>query len=118
MNPIELPEKLTFGVMIDIAVKIETKEDADALLSALVAQSLQETPGMAEEEALKMIRSSLGYLGGYCSVDVQRRWETLFGAVHPVFGPVGGDKEPKTVAQTLTMGHAMGRASKLNEPDV
>lgn len=91
MNPIELPEKLTVGVLIDIAAKIETKEDADALLSALVARARQEAPELTEEAAMRLSRANLGYLGGYCSVDVQRRWETLFGAVHPVFGPVGGE---------------------------
>lgn len=106
MKHIELPEKLTFGVMIDLATKIETKEEAEALLAALVTQARQEDPAMTEEEALRTTQSNLGYLGGYLNVETQRKWEVLFGAVHPVFGPVGGDKEPKTALETFQMGIA------------
>lgn len=104
-----LPTPLTVGDMIDIANKVQTAEDASALLTALTERAMAENSALTHELALTLVRANLGYLGGYCGVETQRRWESLFGAVHPIFGAVGSDTEPKTVAETFQRGVALGK---------
>ena len=102
-----LPETLTYGVMIDLCGAVKTETEAGALLVALAERCAKERPcGM--DEALKITRSNIGYLGGYCDVETQRRWERLFGAVHPVFGAVGSPESPKTAAETFERGVRLG----------
>jgi hypothetical protein len=93
---------------IDLCSKVETVEQAADLLCALAERCAAERPcGM--DEALKITRSNIGYLGGYCDVETQRRWERLFGAVHPVFGSVDSPESPKTAAETFARGVAMAK---------
>lgn len=107
-----LPDPLTIGQMLDIASKIATPEDGAALVAVLVARARRDTPSLTEEVAAQMVRSNLGYISGYCDVETQRRFEVVFGAVHPVFGPVGGAQEPRTAEETIQMGiRAAGGAS-------
>lgn len=107
-----LPRTLTYGTMLDLATAVATVDEANALLVALVRRAQQENPSLSDDEALTRCRSNLGYLAGYCGVDVQRRFESLFGAAHPIFGPVGGDKEPKTPGEAFAMGMAMARGAE------
>lgn len=81
-----LPEPFTYGAVLDLCCKCETAEEAQEILDALVQRSLEQDPNRSPEEALKIVKSNIGYLGGYCGVDAQARFQRLFGAVHPVFG--------------------------------
>ena len=99
-----IPDPLTIRELLDIARKITTPEDGAALVAVLVARARRDTPSLTEETAAQMVRSNLGYVSGYCDVETRRRFEVVFGAMHPVFGPVGGDREPRTVAETIQMG--------------
>lgn len=108
--PTDLPATLTYGVMLDLARAVTTPEDGALLLGALVRRAQQENPDLSDDEALAMQRSNLGYLSGYCDVDTQRRFERVFGAVHPVFGRVDGPDEPKTAAETFEMGRRLANA--------
>lgn len=103
-----IPATLTFGAMLDLARAVATPEDGALLLGALVRRAQSEDPTLTDEKALALQRANLGYLGGYCDVETQRRFERVFGAVHPVFGPIGGSDEPKTAAETFAMGVKIG----------
>lgn len=99
-----IPDPLTIRELLDIATKIATPEEGAVLVAVLVARARRDTPSLTEATAAQIVRSNLGYISGYCNVETQRRFELVFGAVHPVFGPVGGDREPKTASEAFQMG--------------
>lgn len=101
-----LPNDLTYGQIADLCNACTTPEQAAELLGGLVQRSMR-MGDRSEAEALELCRSNIGYLGGYYSTETQKRWEELFGAVHPIFGPVGGPKEPKTAGEAFLMGMQM-----------
>ena len=105
-----LPDKLTYGAMLDLLTRCATEPEAGALFSALVDRSMAEG-GHDRETAERMTRSNIGYLGGYCGVDVQARLERLFGAVHPVFGAVGSPESPKSPEEAFARGVRIGRST-------
>ena len=78
-----IPDPLTIRELLDIARKITTPEDGAALVAVLVARACRDTPSLTEETAAQMVRSNLGYVSGYCDVETRRRFEVVFGAMHP-----------------------------------
>ena len=103
-------ESLTYRQMLDMCNAVKTKEEAAVLLGDFVTYYVNKHE-YSQDEALKIIRSNIGYLAGYCDVETQRRFEDLFGAVHPVFGAVDSPESPKTVEETFQHGLSMGAAS-------
>lgn len=98
----QIPNPITYRQMAELCNACTTPEQAAELLAELVRRGVED--GRSEEEALDICRSNIGYLGGYYDVDTQRRWQELFGAVHPIFGVVDGPKEPKTAEEAFQLG--------------
>lgn len=103
-------ESLTYGQMLQMCNAAKTKEDAAVLLGKFVTYYVNKHD-YNQDDALKTIRSNIGYLAGYYDVETQRRFENLFGAVHPVFGAVDSPESPKTVEDTLQRGIAISSLS-------
>lgn len=103
-------ESLTYRQMLDMCNAVKTKEEASVLLGDFVTYYVNKHE-YSQDEALNIIRSNIGYLAGYCDVETQRRFEDLFGAVHPVFGAVDSPESPKTVEETFQHGLSMGAVS-------
>ena len=104
-------ESLTYRQMLDMCNAVKTKEEAAILLGDFVTYYVNKHE-YSQDEALKIIGANIGYLAGYCDVETQRRFEHLFGAVHPVFGAVDSPESPKTVEETFQHGLDMGAASR------
>ena len=103
-------ESLTYGQMLNMCNAVKTKEEAAVLLGDFVTYYVNKHE-YGKDQALKIIGANIGYLAGYCDAETQRRFEDLFGAVHPVFGAVDSAESPKTVKDTFQRGLGMGAAS-------
>ena len=66
------------------AMKVETKEEADAYFEECVAHCM--TFGKSREDSERIERSNIGYFAGYYDFETRQKVERLFGAPHPVFG--------------------------------
>ena len=101
----KFPEQITIGDKYRPAMEIEDSVEAAEYFEACVEHCMRF--GASREEAEKIQRANLGYYAGYYNQETQERVERLFGAVHPIFGPVGGPDEPKTPEETFEMGKKM-----------
>lgn len=101
------PEVITIGEKYGPAMEIEDPHLATQYFEACVQHYMRF--GISREEAERIERTNLGYYSGYCNRATQARVERLFGAVHPIFGPVGGPDEPKTPEETFEMGEEMAK---------
>ena len=98
MKP-EFKKNATIGELYGPAMDVTDPIEAATYFEALVEYGMSHD--QTREQAEQVQRSNLGYFSGYSNVETQRRVERLFGAVHPIFGSVGGDTEPKTAEETL-----------------
>ncbi len=101
------PDEITIGEKYGPAMKISDPSEAQKYFERCVEHSMR-TGAESREHAEATERSNIGYFSGYCSVETQKRVETLFDAVHPVFGPVDGPDEPKTLEEVLRLGMKLG----------
>jgi hypothetical protein len=81
----DFSKTLTRDEALGPAMEITDEGEAQAYLEAYVAACAQD--GIEREKALALARDNLGYYAGYYGIEVQRRVERLFGAIHPFFGP-------------------------------
>lgn len=92
-------------------VETTDQAEADEWFERAVSLCMREAPcDRATAEDIQ--RQNLGYFAGYYSRETQLRVEQLYGAVHPIFGPVGGDREPKTVDEAFEMGKRWAELAK------
>lgn len=98
-------EAMTLGEVYGPAMKIETKDEADAYFEKLVKRNM--STGTSREVAEKTERSNLGYFAGYCSNETRERVERLFSCTHPVFGSIENNGPP-TAEQALRAGIELG----------
>lgn len=90
------------------AVKVKTQEEADVILAALVNQCMENTD-KTREEVEEIQRSNIGYVAGYYDEATRERAEKLYGAVHPIFGPVSNVITPD---QAFQMGREFAASTK------
>ena len=98
------------------AMEMETQEEADAYLEELVSMHIEET-GHSREEALKILRSNLGYVAGYYSAETRERVERLFKCAHPIFGPIAEKGQPSP-EEAFEMGRTMGERMRKTHPHI
>lgn len=67
---------------------------ANKVFEIIVAEHLKARPQDSRAEAERIQRENLGYLAGYYDHETRVKLETLFGAVHPIFGSVVKHGEP------------------------
>ena len=79
-----LPKKITTGDKYKPAMKIVTREEADAYFERLVQHTM--SFDNTREEAEEIERQNLGYWAGYYDNKTRLRVEDLFRCKHPVFG--------------------------------
>jgi hypothetical protein len=92
--PTEFPNDATWHDLLDPAMKITEKEDADAYFETLIQHALKLDENLTRETAVRNMKSSLGYFAGYYSSDVRARVEEFFDCAHPVFGRIEEKGEP------------------------
>lgn len=112
-NP-ENKEVLTFGEILDPAMKITDKFDAQQYLASYASwlQGEWDKRGeTAKEPAVVIAKANLGYWAGYYSNEVRDRVERLFECEHPVFGSIEKNGVP-TAKEAFELGVKMGEASR------
>ena len=112
-------ETPTLGELLEPAMKITSKKDAEQYLNEyvlfiekdLIAKGKEED---AKEKALMMAKDNIGYFAGYYSEDVRRRIEDLFECKHPIFGSIKENGIP-TAKEAFALGEEWAKKSKLNK---
>src|SRR5688572_9962962 len=107
-----LPPGITYGRKYDIAMRVNTQEEADAYFERCVLHTMQF--GKTREEAEKIERDNLGYWAGYFDNDTRARVEKLFKCEHPYFGSIA-EKGPPTMEEALKIGIEAGKKLRVNE---
>lgn len=78
---------MTYGELYGPAMQCQTQEEADAEMVRLTKYAVKEW-GVNAEEAIKTLKSNLGYYSGYYGAEAMERVQRLFSCVHPIFGKV------------------------------
>lgn len=104
-------EKMTAGEVMGPIMKITRQEDADEVFAAYV-ESLIKT-GRTQEEAESIVKSNIGYWGGYYDHETRLRLEKLFNCSHPVFGKAA-DHKP-TAREAFEAGVRLGEKARSDE---
>jgi len=76
---------LTYGEVLGPACEIQTQEDADKYLVAVLAYH-QRVHGKTEQEARELFLENVGYFSGYYDNETMARVQRLFNTAHPIFG--------------------------------
>lgn len=86
----EFAKDATFGEILGPVVEIAKAGNREMAAEYIRAyrKHLVEHWDKTPEEANKTIAANVGYWGGYYGSDVRRAIEDVFGAMHPIFGPV------------------------------
>lgn len=80
---------MTWNELYDPAMTAETEEEAKAHLARIMAYLRANLTAPPDEDDLRaIVRRNLGYWAGYYALDIAARVERLYGAVHPLLGPV------------------------------
>jgi len=111
-NP-ENKEVLTFGQIMDPAMTIRDYDDAQQYLESYVAwlEAAWARQGkVAEEPAINIAKSNIGYWAGYYGDDTRRRVERVFECEHPVFGSIIKKGSP-TAKEAFELGMKIGEAA-------
>lgn len=82
----------TYGDLYDPAMKVQTKEEADAYFKKL--QDLQSANGVPPEISEMIIKTNLGYWAGYGDEERRERVERLYECEHPIFGSIKENGRP------------------------
>jgi hypothetical protein len=79
----------TIGSLYGPVMNAQTDIEAQDMFEVLVGRRMALNTGMTREAAERQERENIGYYAGYYnSVEVRVRVQRLFGAPHPIFGPV------------------------------
>lgn len=105
----KLEGKLTIREKYGPAMEITDRAEAEEYFKACVEHMMDNNPQMSQEEAIKIEKSNLGYFAGYCDQETRERVESLFNAVHPIFGPAEIKRTPEEI---LKLGMEMGNKAK------
>lgn len=80
-----IEHKCTYGEQFKSALACETKAQAEQWMEREIQHYVQHH-GTNVSEALRIIKSNLGYMAGYYNTETAKKIHELFNAVHPVFG--------------------------------
>ena len=103
-NP-ENKEELTYGEVLDPAMKIKTHEDAIQYFDAYVEYTIKHINSNVldkRKKAIDIVKQNLGYYAGYYGDATRKRVEQLFLCEHPIFGSI--DNETATAKEAFECG--------------
>ena len=99
----------------DEAVQVTTQEDADAAFAELVDECIRVRKERGEPHSRDlceaMQRQNLGYYSGYFGLEVQKRVESLYKTVHPIFGSTN-DPESRKPENAIRLGYEWGAKAR------
>jgi len=98
---------IKLSTQYDIAMRLQTEDEADSFLALLIAQHLSAAPERSREEAERIERDNLAYYAGYFDHETRARVERLFKCAHPIFGSIA-EKGPPTAEEAFRLGKEMG----------
>jgi hypothetical protein len=75
----------SYGEQFKSALSCQTREEAEQWMENEVCDYV-EIFQMSPEEAIKIIKTNLGYMAGYYSSDTAEKIKDLFSADHPGYG--------------------------------
>lgn len=112
-NP-ENKKELTYGQILDPAMKITDKDDADQYLESYVSYLIpyvidnnkDKDDIFIYEESVKIAKYNLGYYAGYFDNSTRERVEKLFNCSHPVFGSIATNGE-MTALEAFNLGKTL-----------
>jgi len=78
-------DSFTVGQQFNKTIVCNTKEEAEEWLEQEVKNYVEDY-GHSPEEAVKIIKSNLGYMAGYYDDATARKIDHLFNSKHPIFG--------------------------------
>lgn len=94
-TPFPSGNNLTFGQILDPAMKITDRQDANQYKRAYIKYMLSNYPDVkTEAQAIECVNKNLGYYAGYGSNEQRERVERLFDCSHPVFGSISTNGAP------------------------
>lgn len=85
--PATIPPGATQHQVLSPAMWITEPEEARVYFEMVLSYSMT-LSNLPKETLETNLREQIGYYAGYYSREIRARVERLFGAVHPVFGPV------------------------------
>lgn len=103
---------LTYGETLGPAMNIETQEEANQYVEAML-DWYERQHKIGRAEGLAMLKSNLGYYAGYYSHETRLRVERLFRCAHPIFG--AAEKGEPTPEEAFELGKKLGEQSKEKE---
>lgn len=115
-NP-ENKENLTYGDILEPAMKITTKKDAKQYLeqyTAYIQKFIDKNPRTDGRTAESIAKENLGYWAGYYDNKTRKRVEKLFKCSHPYFGSIE-EKGIPTAKEAFEIGKKLGEKIKRNE---
>ncbi len=83
-----IPDRVTIGAKYGPAMGVKTKSEAKTKFAELVEHAMHVDLNLTRETAVAQERNNLGYYAGYYDRETQERVQALYGAPHPLFGPV------------------------------
>lgn len=94
--------ELTYGQILDPAMKITEEEDAkqylESYISYLIPYVIDNNKDKDDifiyEESVKIAKYNLGYYAGYFDNSTRERVERLFNCSHPIFGSIATNGTP------------------------
>lgn len=75
----------------ELALQVESQKLADIIFGYLVRLAMEGDRSLGRPEAEQVVRDNLGYFAGFYRDEVRSRAERLYGAVHPIHGPLCPD---------------------------
>lgn len=99
-------KSLTFGEILDPAMKVETQEEAANYFERYVSYLMRHY-SQDRERAEHVAKSNIGYWAGYYDSETAARVYDLFGFGHPLFG-----RSRPSFEEALAMGKRLAEEMK------
>lgn len=93
---------------------LETDPARAALLFEALVEKIGAAHGLNPGDAQAQVKRNLGYTAGWYSEETRERVERLYGAVHPVLGPVS---RHLTIDKIMELGAQSAQAGRMKEWD-
>jgi len=101
----EYPDELTYRWMFEKLPSIQTKEEAEAMIEAIVDRLTPDPASMLSKKTnIAAVRHTIGYMSGYYDQETAERIWELFSTEHPIF-----HKTWPTWDEAFNMGKDLGK---------
>ena len=110
-NP-ENKKDLTYGDILEPAMKITDREDAQQYLKSYIDYIQADLDKeKKKDDAAQIAKHNLGYFAGYYSNETRERVEKLFSCEHPLFGSIK-EKGAPTAKEAFEIGKSLGEKAR------